>query len=297
MKANIKLQPTAKMIDLHTHSTASDGTLSPREIVLKAVNIGLSAIALTDHDTINGLDEFLQCAKDLPISAVPGVEIAGAWESREIHILGFWIDCNNEKMGALLENSRNNRETRNTAIIEKLNNKGFQFTQEELDSESEGEVIGRPHIASLLVKKKYFKSAQDVFSSCLARGSECYTPRMLPDIKEVMEAIHSAGGIAIWAHPLHRNKNDISNIRAEILSLMGFGLDGVEAYYPQYTQKQHKALLKCAEEFNLAISGGTDFHGENQPTISMAIGRGELNIPDSVYVNLRNYREEKYKVN
>lgn len=284
------------MIDLHIHSTASDGTLSPEEIVREAVKMGLKAVALTDHDTVNGLEEFLNSAKDTSVSAVPGVEIAGAWNHRELHILGFWIDSRNEQLGTLMENARNNRTIRNTAVIEKLNVRGYEVTQDELTAESKGEVLGRPHIASLLVRKKYFKNAHDVFSSCLARGSECYTPRILPEIRDVIEAIHFAGGVAIWAHPLHRNKNDIRNIKTDIISLVSFGLDGVEAYYPEYTLKQHNVLLKCAEELNLAISGGTDFHGDNQPTIKLAVGRGELNIPDSVYINLKNYRDGKFGI-
>ena len=284
------------MIDLHIHSTSSDGTFSPDEIVKKAIEIGLKAIALTDHDTTNGMEEFLKAAKDSPIKAIPGVEIAGAWNHRELHILGFWIDSRNEQLVALMKNARRNRAIRNITIIEKLNIKGYELTQEELTAESKGEVLGRPHIASLLVRKKYFKNVQEVFSSCLARGSECYTPRILPEVKEVIDVIHLSGGIAIWAHPLHRNKNDIRNIKTDIISLVNLGLDGVEAYYPEYTLKQHKVLLKCAEELTLAISGGTDFHGENQPSINLGFGRGELNIPESVYLNLKNYRDKKFGI-
>lgn len=284
------------MIDLHTHSTASDGTLSPCEIIKMASGIGLKAVALTDHDTINGLEEFINSAKETAVSAVPGVEIAGAWNHRELHILGFWIDYKNKELGNLMEDARSNRTIRNTTVIEKLNIRGYEITQDELIAESGGEVIGRPHIASLLVKKKYFSNVQDVFSSCLARGSECYTPRILPEIKSVIDAIHLAGGVAIWAHPLHRNKNDIKNIKSDIISLVNLGLDGVEAYYPEYTQRQHKVLLKCAEALNLAISGGTDFHGDNQPTIKLAIGHGDLNIPESVYINLKKYRDEKFGI-
>lgn len=281
------------MIDLHIHSTASDGTLTPKEIVCKALDMNLKAIAITDHDTIEGIDEFLGSAKEMPIEAVPGVEIAGNWNHRELHILGYWIDHKNKELEKLLENARKNRHIRNELVIEKLNNKGYEIVQEELIAEAKGEVIGRPHIASLLVRKKYFQNAQDVFSSCLARGSDCYTPRILPEVKEVIDTVHLAGGIAIWAHPLHRNKSDIRNAKTDILSLLGLGLDGVEAYYPEYSQKQHKVLMKCAEELNFAVSGGTDFHGDNQPTIRLGIGHGELTIPDEVYVNLKNFRDSK----
>ncbi|HBM15309.1 MAG TPA: hypothetical protein DD381_03040 [Lentisphaeria bacterium] len=282
------------MIDLHIHSTASDGTFSPAEIVYKAKKIELTAISITDHDTTDGIEDFLKASEEKTISIIPGVEMAGLWNMRELHILGFWIDWKEQKLQSVLEYSRINRDIRNSNIINKLNNRGYLITYDELLDESRGEVIGRPHIASLLVRKKYFKCAQDVFSACLARGSECYVQRVIPEMKEVISAIHSAGGLAVWAHPLHRNKHDIRNTKSDIISLMELGLDGIEAYYSEYSIKQHNYLLKCAEELNLAVSGGTDYHGSNQPGIELGTGHGNLKIPDSVYTNLYNYYKKKH---
>lgn len=281
------------MIDLHIHSAVSDGTLSPSEIVKKADTMGLSAISLTDHDTTDGLQEFIKAAEGKNIATIPGVEMAGAWNMRELHILGYWIDWKNQKLQTVLEYSRRNRDIRNSSIIEKLNSRGYEVTYEDLIEESGGDVIGRPHIASLLVRRKYFKSIQEVFSSCLARGSECYVPRVIPEIKEVIDSIHGAGGLAIWAHPLHRNKNDIRNAKTDIISLMNLGIDGIEAYYSEFSAKQHLYLVKCSEELNLAASGGTDFHGANQPGIELGLGHGELNIPDLVYTRLFEFYKRK----
>jgi len=278
-----------KRIDLHVHSTASDGTFFPSDIVRMAETLDLAAIALTDHDTVDGIEEFLTAAKQSKVEVVPGVEIASSWNCKEIHILGLWIDHANLELGKLLKKIRENREKRNYEILEKLNKSGFDITLEEIKNKAGGEVIGRPHIASLLVKKKYFKTVKDVFGSCLGRGAQNYVPRILPEIGEAIPVIHNAGGIAVWAHPMHRNKSNYKNIKSDIIHFMSLGLDGIEAYYPEYSEKQHKILLKYAAELNLQITGGTDFHGEILPGISMATGRGNLSIPEMVYTELKNY--------
>ena len=278
-----------KRIDLHVHSTASDGTLSPTNIIRMAETLDLAAVALTDHDTLDGIHEFLTAAKQSKVEAVPGVEIASTWSLKEIHILGLWVDYTNSELGELLKKIRENRAKRNYDMLDGLRNSGFDITLEEVKNEAGGEVIGRPHIASLLVKKKYFKTIKDVFGSCLARGAQNYVPRVLPEIAEAISIIHSAGGIAIWAHPVHRNKSDCKNVKSDIIHFVSLGLDGIEAYYPEYSEKQHKMLLKYAEELNLQITGGTDFHGEILPGINMATGRGNLSIPETVYTELKNY--------
>jgi predicted metal-dependent phosphoesterase TrpH len=284
-----------KRIDLHVHSTASDGTLSPSSIIRMAETLDLAAVALTDHDTLDGIQEFLSAAKQAKVEAVPGVEIASTWNFKEIHILGLWIDHTNSELGELLKKVRGNREKRNDEMLNGLNKSGFDITLEEIKNEAGGEVIGRPHIASMLVKKKYFKTVKEVFGSCLARGAQNYVSRILPEIAEVISAIHNAGGIAIWAHPVHRNKSNCTNVKSDIIHFMSLGLDGIEAYYSEYSEKQHTMLLKYAAELNLQITGGTDFHGEILPGISMAAGRGNLSIPETVYTELKNYYLKQFK--
>lgn len=282
-----------KKIDLHVHSNASDGTISPGNIIRMAESLDLAAVALTDHDTIEGIQEFLIAAKQSKVKAVPGVEIASNWKLKEIHILGLWIDHSNFELGKLLKKIRGNREKRNYEILEKLQKSGFDISLEEVKNEASGEVIGRPHIASLLVKKKYFKTIRDVFDFCLARGAQNYVPRILPEIDEVISVIHDAGGIAVWAHPVHRNKSNCKNIKSDIIHFKSLGLDGIEAYYSEYSEKQHKMLLKYAAELNLQLSGGTDFHGEIFPGISMANGRGNLFVPETVYNVLKEYYSKR----
>lgn len=282
-----------RRIDLHIHSTASDGTLSPSDIVKMAEDLDLAAIALTDHDTIGGIEEFFIAGRQSKVETVPGVEIASSWNFKEIHILGLWIDYTDSNLNELLRKIRKNREKRNYEIIEKLKKSGFDISLEDVENEAGGGVIGRPHIASLLVKKKYFKTIKEVFGACLARGAQNYVSRILPEIAEVISAIHNAGGIAIWAHPVHRNKRNYKNMKSDIIHFISLGLDGIEAYYSEYSEKQHKMLLNYAAELNLQVSGGTDFHGEILPKINMAEGKGNLAIPETVYADLKNYYQKK----
>lgn len=281
-----------KKIDLHIHSTASDGTYFPSDIVKMAEELDLAAIALTDHDTVDGIPEFLSAGKKSAVDVIPGVEIAAVWNFKEVHILGLWIDQDNFELNELLRKVRKNRDKRNYEILGKLKSSGFDISIEEVENEAKG-VIGRMHIAALLVKKKYFKTIKDVFEKCLARGSQCYVPRILSDITEAVSAIHKAGGISIWAHSMHRNKTNVKNVKSDIIHFMTLGLDGIEAYYPEYTEKQHKLLLEYASELNIPITGGTDFHGENIPDIKMAVGKGSLFVPETVYADLKSYCQNK----
>jgi 3',5'-nucleoside bisphosphate phosphatase len=287
-----------KYIDLHTHSTASDGTYTPSEIIKIAEDCKLSAVALTDHDTVAGLDEFVEAAKSSSVTAVPGIEVAANWNYREVHILGYWVSTSNDKLNTLLEEVRNNRNNRNIKIIEKLNSNGLEISIDEVKEIAKGESIGRPHIASILVSKGYFETLKDVFSTCLARGGTGYQPRILPEPKVAIDAIHQAGGIAFWAHSMHRNKtlSKYANLKSDIIELVNNGLDGIEAYYSQYSYNQQIKLLKYAKELNLPVSGGSDFHGDNQPSIKMGTGVDSLKVPASVLDDLVTYYASSKKV-
>jgi 3',5'-nucleoside bisphosphate phosphatase len=278
------------MIDLHLHSTASDGTKTPREIVELANSMSLSAIALTDHDTVSGIDEFLSTLEKYSLSGIPGVEIAMLWQNREYHVLGYWIDHKNDQLLDLLGDIRKNRTNRNTQIIKKLNDNNMKITIDEILEKAKGESIGRPHIAAVLVEKGYFDSVKDVFSTCLAAGGTGYVPRVLPDPKTAIQGIKNAGGISVWAHPFHRGKTNHA-FTDNLKCFLEFGLDGVEAYYTEYSMNQQDKILKITDDLDLPVSGGTDYHGDNQPGIYMGTGRGNLKIPDSVYRNLLNYHQ------
>jgi len=280
-------------IDLHTHSTASDGSCTPSELVGQAEELGLAAIALTDHDTVSGLQEFLARGEGSPVRLVPGVEVAVNWNYRELHILGFFVGDNCAQLNTLLEEIRHNRDGRNDLIIAKLRESGLDITMEEVLEIANGESVGRPHISKILVNKGYFKDNKAVFSTCLARGGSGYVPRILPEPAAAIAAIHAAGGVAFWAHPAHRDKSDTSTIRSTLQYLLGLGLDGVEAYYPEFSPKQHQTVMAIAAELKIPISGGSDYHGVNQPGIDLGSGRGGLDVPEELYHKIVEYHSRK----
>ncbi len=281
-------------IDLHIHSAASDGANTPAEIVELAVGKGLGAIALTDHDTVSGLDEFMCSAKAHPeLAAVPGVEVSVTYRYSSIHITGLFIDHSNKKLSDLLREIRTNRDTRNVQIIRKLNDRGFKITLEEVEAVAAGESVGRPHFAKILIEKGYFKEPQEVFDKCLKRGAPCYVARGLPTPEEAICAIHEAGGLAFWAHPLHRSESSESYVESVLDDFMLCGLDGIEAYYSTFSDIQQKLLLDTARKYGIMVSGGSDFHGANQPGIHIGTGYGSMNIPYSVYDELLRRRTEQ----
>lgn len=275
------------MIDLHTHSIASDGSDTPSELLGLALERKLTGIALTDHDTLSGLPEFLARARGENIIAVPGLEISSSLYNKEIHILGLFIDPSSGKLADFLLKTRQNRNSRNSQILEKLNIMGYRITLEELESFAQGESIGRPHLARLLVKKEYFETIQDAFDHCLKRGARAYSPRVLAPPEESIRVIHEAGGLAFWAHPVYRTSGgERSFVRRYLRQLVPLGLDGIEAFYSLFSVAQHTMILEMAKEFNILVSGGSDYHGMNQPSIQLGTGSGSLEVPDSVLETL-----------
>ncbi|MBN1864389.1 MAG: PHP domain-containing protein [Victivallales bacterium] len=288
------MHDSCRLVDLHVHSTASDGSMSPGELVDTARSLGLAALALTDHDTISGLPEFLRAAEKFDdIEAVPGVEISVAYNSRELHLLGLFISHSYQPMENMLCEIRRNRNTRNELIVEKLRDGGYEITGEELAAAAGGESVGRPILAKVLVEKGYFKEPQDAFDSCLNRGGHAYVARVLPSPEEAIDMIHMAGGIAVWAHPLHRARTARNFLRNTLRELSPMGLDAVEAYYTSFSDEQTQAVSEIAAEFGMPVSGGSDFHGSNQPGVNMGSGYGALRVPYSVFYKLKYLRERK----
>jgi len=268
-----------KYIDLHSHSTASDGSFSPSELITKATDIGLAALALTDHDTVSGLPEFMDAAASVgSLEAVPGVEVSVEFKGKEVHIVGLFVDDSCASFLEMLCEIRNHRNHRNELIITKLQGMGFDITLEELLDIAGGESIGRPLLAKILIQKGYFTEVQEVFDKCLKRGAPAYCARVLPTPERAIQEIHNAGGVAIWAHPLYRAANERSYLRKVLRELTKFGLDGIEAYYTSFTSAQTRAVVDVAEEFSLPLSGGSDFHGANQKGIELGVGFGELAV-------------------
>ena len=272
------------MIDLHCHSTASDGTLSPAQLVKTAVDYNLKALALTDHDTVAGIEEFLNQQSQHPACRlIAGVEISSLLNNRELHLVGLFIDPDNAALRQLLTQIRHDREQRNLTIISRLNELGYEINYTEVKAAAGGAVIGRPHFAAVLMQKYHFPSRQAVFDACLKRGTGGYIPRRLPAPQTVIDIIHQADGCVIWAHPIYRDRGERSFMRRILKLLVPVGLDGVEAYYSGFSAAQQQTVLELAAEFNIMLSGGSDFHGENIPDIKLGRGYGDLQVPDELY--------------
>ena len=285
------------IIDLHTHSTVSDGTMKPAEIFALAHELHLQAVALTDHDTVDGLAEFMAAGAEYPeCEAVPGVELACSFMNREIHIVGLFIDRNNPVLLEFIENARIERCRRNRDIFVKLELKGYpldmsmpEFDGYTLDS------IGRPHFARALVNRFGFANIRQVFDKLLGHNRPAYVPRKLPDPRLAIDAIHASGGVAVWAHPVQRERNERAWLTRAARKLAALGLDAVEGYYSMFGQAESAMVCETAPRYSLAISGGSDFHGENSPDVVLGFGAGGLRVPAELLAGLKAKRIERLR--
>lgn len=275
------------MIDLHMHSSCSDGTLTPEELAAAALDLGLEAAALTDHDTVSGVERFLAAAAGTPLHAVPGVELASMLFNKDIHIVGLFIDPRNAALLSALEQMRLWREERNAEMVGKIRSKGYEITMDEVLAEAGGESVGRPHMAAVLLKKGYFENMQGVFNRLIGRNGSCYVPRKYYPVDACIRLIHEAGGLAIWAHPLHAAHGARAALRKIGSRLVNYGLDGLECYYSMFAEQQEADALEFARARSLLVSGGSDFHGASHPQVKMGTGiDGNLAIPFEIYEQL-----------
>ena len=282
------------MIDLHMHSSWSDGTLTPEGLVAAALETGLEAAALTDHDTVSGVTRFLSAASGTPLRAVPGVELASMLFNKDIHIVGLFIDPGSAPLLSALEQMRLWREERNAEMVEKIRAKGYEITLDEVLAEAGGESVGRPHMASVLVGKGYFQDMQSVFGRLIGRNGTCYVSRKYLPVDACIRLIHEAGGLAIWAHPLHAARGARAALRKIGSRLAGYGLDGLECYYSMFAEQQQADALEFAHARSLLVSGGSDFHGASHPQVKMGTGiDGNLAIPFEIYERLLAAKQDR----
>jgi hypothetical protein len=269
------------------HSTCSDGTLTPEELVAAALDLGLEAAALTDHDTVSGVERFLLAASGTSLHAVPGVELASMLFNKDIHIVGLFIDPECPSLLSALEQMRLWREERNAEMVERIRSKGYEITMDEVLAEAGGESVGRPHMASVLLKKGYFLDMQSVFGRLIGRNGSCYVLRKYYPVDACIRLIHEAGGLAIWAHPLHAAHGARAALRKIGSRLISYGLDGLECYYSMFAEQQQTDALEFARARSLLISGGSDFHGASHPQVKMGTGiDNNLAIPFEIYERL-----------
>jgi len=277
-------------IDLHIHSTASDGTLSPLEILTLAQELNIAAISITDHDTLEGSKDALSCGIPPSVKFLTGVEISADPPpsfsfAGSFHILGYAVDVKNQELNHTLSKLKDSRENRNPRILKRLSSLGIEIALEEVLNLAGGSQTGRPHIAQLMVKKGYVPSIDAAFDEYLGNGKPAYVNRFRFECEKTIQAILNAGGIPVLAHPFLLNiKNEV--LENLIATLKEMGLRGIEVYYPEHTQDIIAYYTRLARHYNLLITGGTDFHGDINPEIKMGSGKGDLFIPYALYEKL-----------
>lgn len=274
-----------RAVDFHTHSTFSDGTFTPTELINHAVKVGLSAIALTDHDTVNGIEEAIEASKNKAIEFIPGIEFSVA-DGTEIHIIGLFIDHKNKTLLDIIQKTRSQREVRMKGVIEKLQNLGFKITYEEAQKLAGGDFVGRAHIAHILMDKGYVSTVKEAFDKYIGLNKPCYVEKKEITPKDAITAIRSAGGLAFLAH-LHQTKFDFQKLDKLLEELKGYGLNGIEGYYTEYTNEHIKDFRTLAQKHGLFYSGGSDFHGSMKPTVKLRSGYSDLHIPYSILTTLK----------
>ena len=257
-------------IDLHAHTTASDGSLTPTELVALALEVGLHALAVTDHDTVDGLAEATDAANPTGIELVPGIELAVTYPSGRFHMLGYFIQPDNPTLCGRLQLLKDNRANRNIRIVEKLNALGIDITLEDIIAESGGGQVGRPHMAAALIKKGVVRSFQEAFDKYIADGALAHVPKDKISLEEGISLIHAAGGLAVMAHPSSLKLDDES-LAAELPRLKELGLDGIECYYSQHEPERTIWLLEQTGRAGLLVTGGSDFHGTPKPHVQLGV--------------------------
>jgi len=263
-------------IDLHVHTTASDGTESPAHIVELALEAGLAAVAVTDHDTADGCREALEAGERLGLEVVPGIELSTKFHA-SVHILGYYIDAQSPHLLPVLEWMVNDRNQRNRRIAELMASDGLPVSYDEMQRRFSG-VIGRPHFAELLVEFGLAEDVSDAFRRFMNRGEKYYIGRSFLPLDRSIEIILLAGGVPVLAHPFQYRMDD-AELRELIEYCIGKGLRGMECRYSGYRPDQVAYLEKLAAEYGLIRTGGSDFHGTSKPHIRIGSGTGALDVP------------------
>ena len=265
-----------KYCDLHVHSYYSDGTFAPTELLRLAEEAGLGAIALTDHNTLAGLPEFLAAGENSPVRTIPGIEFSTEYLETELHILGLFIQPKDyDQVNTMVTNYRRKKEDSNLALVTALNKAGYAIDYEAVKARTEG-IPNRAHFAAELIDKGYLSSMRESFLTILSPERGLYIRPQLPDAFETIAAIKSMGAVPVLAHPFLNLKEP--DLRVFLEKAVPCGLDGMETIYSTFDEELTRKAKAIAAEFHLKESGGSDFHGSNKPDISIGIGRGNLAI-------------------
>ena len=277
--------------DLHTHSTFSDGTYTPTMIIEAAKQIGLSAVALTDHNNMGGIAEFTEAAEGTGVTAIPGIELSTDHALGELHIVGLFVRSeHNEPIGRMLAELSRLKTESNIALCEALKAAGFPVSYDKIVAATPSGHVNRVHIAAALCEGGYVGSVDEAFASVLSEAHGFYRPPRRPDAIETIRLLRKIGVVSVLAHPL------VSLSEAALYRLLpeavAAGLDGMEVHYATYTEEQTRTAAHIAREFSLIPSGGSDFHGDRKPGIALGTGRGGLSVPSDCWQALRERSQE-----
>ncbi len=276
-------------IDLHIHSTFSDGSMSPTELVQYAQQRGLAAISLTDHDTIEGIEEAMRVGNQLGVEVVPGLELSIKHGDCAVHLLGYFFRPSDEALSLALQRLQSGRLERNKVILANLNRLGVDIHLQELEKKSGHGQSGRPHIAQILMQKGVVKNMDEAFHRYLAKGGLAYAPRYELQADEAIAMIANAGGLAVLAHPQQIEKSG-EDVNVVLGKLRTAGLAGVEVYYPTHSRQFKKKLQTMAKKLDLLITGGSDYHGAIRPGTTLAGGRN-CSVPKHLLETMKRHLE------
>ena len=272
--------------DLHTHSVFSDGTYTPTELIKAAKELGLSAVALTDHNTVKGLPEFMCSAEEYGVTGVAGTELSTDYGDTELHILGLFLPTTAyERIEERVQVLKRNKEESNRILCERLAAAGYEITFKEVKNASPAEFVNRAIIGEVLMKKGYVSSIQEAFDTLLRKGGEFYVEPKRLDALETVAFLKGFGAAVVLAHPFLNL--DEKGLRSFLDETVPLGLDGIETRYSKYTEEQTSLSEKIAEEYGLLQSGGSDFHGSRKPGIFLGVGKGNLAVPTEFYKKLK----------
>lgn len=285
-----------KTVDLHVHSNKSDGSFSPKELVSYAIEKGLSAIALSDHDTTEGIEAAVNAARGTGLEVIPAIEFSTEYEGKDIHVLGLYIDYSGKEFKKYLKDFQDSRDLRNRKMCKKLTEHGVPVTYEEMCDYFPGSVLTRAHYAKYMWEKGFVKSMSEAFDRYIGDHAPCFLPREKVTPMQAVELILKAGGVPVLAHPILYHLSD-ERLDRLVARLKEAGLAGIEAIYSTYSPSEERQIRKLADKYDLLISGGSDFHGTTKPNLDLGCGYGKLCIPYEILEKIKEYRREngRYK--
>jgi 3',5'-nucleoside bisphosphate phosphatase len=282
------------IVDLHTHSNASDGTFAPAEVVRLAKEGGLKAVALTDHDTTDGLAEAMAAGSALGVEVIPGVEVSARHTGDSMHILGYFIDYHDGALEDRLSVLKGARAERNPKIVAKLNDLGLKITMAQVESISGGGQVGRPHIARALMESGYVRTIQEAFDIYLRSGGKAYVPKFRFPPHEALAMIREARGVPVLAHPFTLGLGSSGALRNLLQELKAVGLAGIEVFYAEHTREQEALYLRLAREVGLLVTGGSDFHGLNKPEVALGRMPSQPRLTYELVTAMQAWRQQEF---